>query len=160
MTALLPAQALVSLLPAEAGAQCLLVARPGSDVVHVAVPALPLTPAGRLRRGERPVCGRTARAWRRTSIDGRRGRRCGTAGVRGRRCAAPRPLQLLAETLTTARDLPTVETAAALVITTPGAIFSLAPKVRAARERLIATGAAPAPRRHRLQPGRSMRRAG
>lgn len=158
------------LLPEVAAAALsgVLVARPAAQVRHVAV-TTGLTGTGRLRRGERPLCGRAGRAW-----SARRGRglplcrlcehRTRVLAGRDGLVAAARTLTALdlSEILGTTTTLDDVETVAGLLAASgPALRTALVPgrwgteplqtQVRHARDRLT-------PRDRSTQPTRRAQR--
>lgn len=144
MTAVLPALAAAA-LPAGTG---VLVGRRHGRVLHVATPGpRGLTPGGRLRRTVRPVCGQAAPAWPTASTDGRPlCARCQRTlapqlGADPQRLATLLPTGTLEQVLATAPDSGTLHAATLAALALPGAQMArLTPLVRAARERLAATG--------------------
>lgn len=136
---------------AAAAADGVLVARPRTDVVHVACPGgAGLTATGRLRRGHRPLCGTRGRAWPTLTALGATGGarrlcvRC-TAALRrkgvdltGRDIAArltPDQITDLVDHARTDHDLH-VAVMALCNCHHPGLLARLAPRVRARRDRL------------------------
>jgi hypothetical protein len=110
------------LLPAltAAATDAVLVARPRGTVLHLATPGgAGLTATGRLRRGSTPLCGRRAPAWRTSAVDGRPLCHLCSRRATDRPVPAEREAELLAVTLASARDLPTVAACRARVVRSP-----------------------------------------
>lgn len=120
----LPALAVAALTDPCAGSRGLLVAARRGRTLHALLDdGHALTPTGRVRRTTRPLCGRTPRAWRPAAVDGRP--LCGTCSRVLRLQYGPAALATaatwlrpddLADTIRTARDLPTVSACVLLLL--------------------------------------------
>ena len=141
MTAVLPLRALVA-LTGPARPLVVLVGRRRGSVLHLAVPGRRgLTPAGHLRRADRPLCGRPAPSWPTVPVDGRPlCQRCEAAALRladvhARDVARAMTRGQLAVSITTARDEAALHAAVLAVCDGPPALLRpltrLVPPVRA-----------------------------
>ncbi|MGZ4640061.1 MAG: hypothetical protein ACXV2J_13495 [Actinomycetes bacterium] len=134
------------LLPAAArarlGASGRLVSRPHGRVVHVAAPTeRDVTSTGRLRKGQRPLCGQAAYPWRVCTVSGRPlCRRCSRTVQALIPAAVTLPHlteQELRATITTASSGAALDAATALLCQAPaGLVARLSPLIRQQRTAL------------------------